>query len=1542
MTQKQPIVRKPLSLLLSAAMLTGLYCSASLSAKSSETDEMTERKLTMLSKATGFLKDSRHDDGRFGDDASVINETAEAVSVLLQAEPEYDAALSGDWLLKNGSRDNTDTLARYVTAFGDNSLMTELLATQNKDGGFGVRKNYSSDVLDSVLVLEAINRCSAEGYSQEGFAIVSYLTENTLASGGWGYSSGSGADPVLTAMAEYQIAGFMNARTYQSDPVSAALEKADDYLSEKTGLEFGKAQLGETLYAQLAHLAYAGKIDYKNVMEGLEQSQSVNGGFYESSHLTALAIRLLQDMNFDSTLKVYDFDTAVSPESGYFGTDCNINVNYAITYTVAADEDCTLKTTITNGKKILSENEIIVHLKENETLCSGTISDLVINQMHDDGISVVTELFEGEKLLKSSEKTITLSDPPVAGKTTLTGFTLTLDQYSVYEEYPTIVTAESELLYATNVENSLKLRYTVTTGDKIIAEKEITAALLPEKSSIRTQGIQFTPDAPAGTSYTVTAKCIYEDKVIAERSCQLLVQTLPTLPEPGEGETSSAFEINWISPVLSDYCVYAGNETDIMADVLISYLAAGDTTKNVTLRVSDDNEVIAEKTQPVSLPEGRVSMKSRTPEYPSVQTEGMLSFTVSALGTYTVTAELTEEDGTVLQSGETTVTVMDRPQQDLILNSTVSEDGNNLQSVDLSWNDISCDAESYSYGLKRRIKGQEWESRSIWNESEKVRVLNAYPLSPYLQSWMTNSLDVTQEPAGKGLFDITSVYMRDFNANPEKYMKDESGRWKYDVVFLGSSDANSYFDLSEAACNVMHQFADYGGGILFGHDTIRGPGVQRYFSTFVDDLGIKIIQEPYYNTSTSVSVVKIGTLTNFPWTIRGTLTIPSTHSTDQYCGGNLPGTEWMSLNTGKRVDSSTNSHTGTYLVTNKNLGMIQTGHSNGQATDDERKVLANTLFYLHQKSRLTTARDSSFYDKDAPDAPTASEVTVSGSTAKVNVHTVDRPTVYEYYIEAAPESNPEDEPICSNVETRTAFADLKGYVVGINDSEASCPELIVYDENHEVVQNVIASDPKGNALLSGEVPDFGKQYYMHIFAVDNANNVSAETIVPIGRAGAKAIVTTDKPVYDVGDTVQISTSSTAILFDFTADAVLNLYDANGNLTAELVQADQAELKQEEPFTLNSSWLIPEIYSGTFTARIIWRLAGEEITAAETTFKVAENGAVTNSVNTDKTEYLAEENISILNSVSNLSTNADASDLSLKVTVSGEDQQEEMTFTNDIAVLYLGARMQYHEMIPAGTLDEGQYTVKADIVNDEAQTLSSDTTRFTVSSSGRVMTGSLDFEEKDENTQHTIYSVVNHSSTAVSGAVVTVTVTGSADGKTAMVWTDTVDFAPEQTLEFSKLLDTAALENGDYIGILSVMAGGTEAELANAQFTIERIVEESSEQESSQEESSEEESSEPEPSEVSEKEPSVVEPSEVSEEEPSVVEPSKDDPSVIEPSVPEPSERESTVAPESTVSRDESSTATGDNTGVLVMTLVLLMMAGGLTAIVIVGGKRKCE
>ena len=71
-----------------------------------------------------------------------------------------------------------------------------------------------------------------------------------------------------------------------------------------------------------------------------------------------------------------------------------------------------------------------------------------------------------------------------------------------------------------------------------------------------------------------------------------------------------------------------------------------------------------------------------------------------------------------------------------------------------------------------------------------------------------------------------------------------------------------------------------------------------------------------------------------------------------------------------------------YLTTWNNTAMIQTGHSNGQSTEDERKVLANTLFYLKQLTHKKEILDNSARDIADPNKPAniTTAVNVDNST----------------------------------------------------------------------------------------------------------------------------------------------------------------------------------------------------------------------------------------------------------------------------------------------------------------------------------------------------------------------------------------------------------------------------------------------------------------------------------------------------------------------------------------------------------------------------------
>lgn len=451
----------------------------------------------------------------------------------------------------------------------------------------------------------------------------------------------------------------------------------------------------------------------------------------------------------------------------------------------------------------------------------------------------------------------------------------------------------------------------------------------------------------------------------------------------------------------------------------------------------------------------------------------------------------------------------------------------------------------------------DWESRSAYNDSNKIRVLNVAPngaSKAYLTSWMNMATtDPTTGEAttvGRGLMDITAITLAEYNADPDGHLmetvKDAQGndirQYRYDVIMFGTYDANDGGDLNAASRDATVAFAQHGGGLMFGHDTVTGSA-----STTADpyaDTVSKRLHHPYFNRfakedfldifpgqggSTYIlnncKVIDTGFLTSRPWDLNGqTLAIPTTHILGQRVLAGSNARVWMQMSDGAGNVQGTRFTQGNgtdnyYLVTNGSNAMIQTGHSNGQATVDEAKVFANTLLYIAQGSRYTSGSDLSFADEDAPSEAAATlrrvNLTPDGwhYSATLNLRgSVDAGTQFAYKIQGIPQatlqnapeyvelwSDPEsfdDAPDGTASLVQTALSGLRGYWVRSVDTSAT-PVAVT---RFQVVASQIV--PAGNSTdtvtyTSAQNLALDTQYYAHVYAVDWAGNVSGDTVVPI-------------------------------------------------------------------------------------------------------------------------------------------------------------------------------------------------------------------------------------------------------------------------------------------------------------------------------------------------------------------------------------------------------------------------------------------------------------
>jgi hypothetical protein len=206
-----------------------------------------------------------------------------------------------------------------------------------------------------------------------------------------------------------------------------------------------------------------------------------------------------------------------------------------------------------------------------------------------------------------------------------------------------------------------------------------------------------------------------------------------------------------------------------------------------------------------------------------------------------------------------------------------------------------------------------------------------------------------------------------------------------------------------------------------------------------------------------------------------------------------------------------------YLTTWNNTAMIQTGHSNGESTEDERKVLANTLFYLKQLTKKTEVLDNSARDIAEPNNP-------SNITTMINEYNItsvkfrrpeDNGSTYEYYVKGLDGSR----EFTSEIKSATITTGVKKYKYIVDENPTSSKDLIAeagteYEssgENEEIaIGNIVYNDNRAK--------------YIHIYAIDGAGNTSEVQTQKLEfeeqEIEVKKRIIDEKPEYKIGDEIR--------------------------------------------------------------------------------------------------------------------------------------------------------------------------------------------------------------------------------------------------------------------------------------------------------------------------------------------------------------------------------------------------------------------------------------
>ncbi|WP_459480454.1 Ig-like domain-containing protein [Clostridium saccharoperbutylacetonicum] len=454
--------------------------------------------------------------------------------------------------------------------------------------------------------------------------------------------------------------------------------------------------------------------------------------------------------------------------------------------------------------------------------------------------------------------------------------------------------------------------------------------------------------------------------------------------------------------------------------------------------------------------------------------------------------------------------------------------------VHLEWNNVG---EGYSYMVYS--KGQDEAVYQSIPSKTNVKVLNVYPSKGNnLKGWMENANSENDKGYGKGLISVDEIDINVFNSNPEGNLKDDNGNWKYDVVYFGAWNSNNGMDLSSSAAESIKKYIETGRGVLFGHDTVTDGhtnfwGLREYLNMTYSPQYAGVWKEQIGEV-TQVKLNKKGLLVNYPHVLDEVLTIPLSHSNHHQTGGDI----WIKFLTATGLENPCKYEepANFYLMTYNNCAMIQTGNNSGQATADEQKILANTLFYLGQLTSNTSCDDHKGQDLTAPD-----KVIISGASnddKNLNI-TYSKPndngTKYDYYVKATNGDAAND--ITSNTVAAINTSGIAGYSYIVDNIE-----------NTEPSNKVNTTELSISAPLAGL--DLFKPIYVHIRTIDNAGNASETTHYEYKYITSLNL---DKSSLNLntGDTQNLIATTTPAGMQVawtSSDPSIATVDSNGNVT----------------------------------------------------------------------------------------------------------------------------------------------------------------------------------------------------------------------------------------------------------------------------------------------------------------------------------------------------------------------------------------------------------
>lgn len=236
---------------------------------------------------------------------------------------------TGDSLVSGNITNNTDTLSYCLisTFEKENSYLSQFLSLQNPDGGFGLAKNYKSDILDTKIALKALQ---VLGETDAMTNAARYIISNQNKDGGFGYQPGLKSNAELTADISNILSDCLNDEMNLKIEFSSEIAKLRNYLDKNAvALSSLSSDNLEKVYQHFNTALFKLRMDSEYDVSDYYELQAEDGSVFADPLATAMYLELMvrEQNTIKASIDGISFTTDEGNKQSVFNSNENVNID---------------------------------------------------------------------------------------------------------------------------------------------------------------------------------------------------------------------------------------------------------------------------------------------------------------------------------------------------------------------------------------------------------------------------------------------------------------------------------------------------------------------------------------------------------------------------------------------------------------------------------------------------------------------------------------------------------------------------------------------------------------------------------------------------------------------------------------------------------------------------------------------------------------------------------------------------------------------------------------------------------------------------------------------------------------------------------------------------------------------------------------------------------------------------------------------------------------------------------------------------------------